>query len=152
MRSRVLNIFGITVIDDTYNANPRSMDAALTALAELAGEGRKIGVFGDMFELGDEAQAAHRRLGRHAAKVGLDRLIVLGEYAPEVAAGAQEEKMPVAAITQATDHKGIVDDLRASATRGDVILVKGSRGMRMERVVRGLKGETVWCNWPAEMY
>jgi len=143
MRSRVLNIFGITVIDDTYNANPRSMDAALAALSELAGAGRKIAVLGDMFELGDEAKAAHRRLGRHAAKVGIDRLILLGEWAGLVAEGAREETMEEQAITVAADHTGIVDDLRGSAKRGDVILVKGSRGMRMERVVRGLKGETV---------
>ena len=143
MRSRVLNIFGITVIDDTYNANPRSMDAALAALAELAKEGRKIAVFGDMFELGDESEAAHRRLGRHAAKIGLDRLILLGREAQHVSAGALEEKMPPAAVSVAPDHASIVQDLRRSAERGDVILVKGSRGMRMEQVVRGLKGEAI---------
>ncbi len=143
MRSRVLHIFGVTVIDDTYNANPRSMDAALSALAELAGQGRKIAVLGDMFELGDESAAAHRRLGRHAAKIGLDRLILLGEQAPLVAAGAREELMPEERITLAADAALIVEDLRESSRRGDVILVKGSRGMRMERVVRGLKGETI---------
>jgi UDP-N-acetylmuramoyl-tripeptide--D-alanyl-D-alanine ligase len=143
MRSRVLNIFGITVIDDTYNANPRSMDAALSALAELAGQGRRIAVLGDMFELGDESAAAHRRLGRHAAKIGLDRLILLGAQAPLVVEGAREEMMPADRITLAADDGEVVDDLRRSAARGDVILVKGSRGMRMERIVRGLKGEAI---------
>ncbi|NLH50822.1 MAG: UDP-N-acetylmuramoyl-tripeptide--D-alanyl-D-alanine ligase [Myxococcales bacterium] len=143
MRSRVLNIFGITVIDDCYNANPRSMDAALAALDELAGEGRKIAVLGDMFELGPEAEAAHRRLGRHAAKIGLDRLFLLGEMSPLVAAGAREEKMDPQRIVLAGDHAAIVDELRRTGRRGDVILVKGSRGMRMERVVRGLKGEAL---------
>lgn len=143
MRSRVLNIFGIIVIDDTYNANPRSMDAALSALAELAGKGRKIAVLGDMFELGPETEAAHRRLGRHAAKIGLDRLFLLGEYAGLVAEGAREEKMSPAAIVAAADHAAIVAELRRDSQRGDVILVKGSRGMRMERVVRGLKGEDI---------
>ena len=141
MRSKVLTIFGITVIDDTYNANPRSMDAALSALAELAGQGRKVAVLGDMFELGDESAAAHRRLGRHAAKMGVDRLFLMGEKASLVAEGAREERMDQAAIVIAADHAAIVEDLRASSKRGDVILVKGSRGMRMERVVRGLKGE-----------
>jgi UDP-N-acetylmuramoyl-tripeptide--D-alanyl-D-alanine ligase len=143
MRSRLLHIFGITVIDDTYNANPRSMDAALSALAELAGEGQKIAVLADMFELGAESPAAHRRLGRHAAKMGLHRLILLGEQAPLVVEGALEEKMDRGRITIAADHAAIVADLRDSCRRGDVILVKGSRGMRMERVVRGLKGEPV---------
>jgi len=143
MRSRVLSIFGITVIDDTYNANPRSMDAALSALDELAGEGRKIAVLGDMFELGPETEAAHRRLGRHAAKIGLDRLFLLGEHAGLVAEGAREEKMSPAAIVAAPDHAAIVAELRRDGRRGDVILVKGSRGMRMERVVRGLKGEEI---------
>ncbi|HPM76733.1 MAG TPA: UDP-N-acetylmuramoyl-tripeptide--D-alanyl-D-alanine ligase [bacterium] len=143
MRSRVLNIFGVTVIDDTYNANPRSMDAALAALAELAGQGRKVAVLGDMFELGDETQAAHRRLGRHAAKTRLDRLILLGEQAEHVADGAREEKMDDAAISIFDEQGDIVNDLRAWAQRGDVILVKGSRGMRMERIVRGLKGEAI---------
>jgi len=143
MRSRLLQIFGITVIDDTYNANPRSMDAALAALEELSGGGRKIAVLGDMFELGPETVAAHRRLGRHAAKIGLNRLILLGENAPHVAAGALEERMSQGAIRVAEDHAEVVQDLRDTSQRGDVILVKGSRGMRMERVVRGLKGETV---------
>lgn len=143
MRSRVLNLFGITVIDDSYNANPRSMDAALAALDELAGDGRKIAVLGDMFELGPETQAAHRRLGRHAAKIGLDRLFLLGEMAPLVVEGAREERMDPGRIMLAADATAIVDELRASSRRGDVILVKGSRGMRMERVVRGLKGEAL---------
>lgn len=143
MRSRVLNIFGITVIDDSYNANPRSMDAALAALDELAGQGRRVAVLGDMFELGRETKAAHRRLGRHAAKIRLDRLILLGEQAEHIADGAREEKMPGAAISIFDEQTDIVNDLRAWAQRGDVILVKGSRGMRMERVVRGLKGEAI---------
>jgi len=141
MRSRVLNIFGVIVIDDTYNANPRSMDAALAALDELAGDGRKIAVLGDMFELGIESEAAHRRLGRHAAKVGLDRLFLLGEHAALIAAGAREEKMDPARVVLAADHAAVAAELRETSRRGDVILIKGSRGMRMERIVRALKGE-----------
>jgi UDP-N-acetylmuramoyl-tripeptide--D-alanyl-D-alanine ligase len=143
MRSRVLNIFGVIVIDDTYNANPRSMDAALSALDELAGDGRKIAVLGDMFELGPETESAHRRLGRHAAKIGLDRLFLLGEQTAFVAAGAREEKMDDARIVIAADHAAVAAELRETSRRGDVILVKGSRGMRMERLVRALKGETL---------
>jgi UDP-N-acetylmuramoyl-tripeptide--D-alanyl-D-alanine ligase len=143
MRSKVLSIFGVTVIDDSYNANPRSMDAALSALSELAKDGRKIAVLGDMFELGDESEAAHRRLGRHAAKMGVDRLFLLGDRSRQVAEGAIEEQMATSSIVIAPDHAAIVRDLRENARRGDVILVKGSRGMRMEQIVRGLKGEAV---------
>lgn len=143
MRSRILDIFGRKVIDDTYNANPSSMDAALGMLVELAHGGRMIAVLGDMFELGDQSDSAHRRLGRHAAKLGIDRLYLLGEKAPLVASGATEEKMPEEKIKIMHSHQEIVGTLRDGAHRGDVILVKGSRGMRMERIVKGLKGEHV---------
>lgn len=143
MRSRILDIFGIKVIDDTYNANPSSMDAALEMLVELSKGGRSIAVLGDMFELGDESVAAHRRLGRHGAKLGLDRLYLLGEKSVEVQSGAFEEKMPPEVIEIMESHRDIVVRLRDEGRRGDVILVKGSRGMRMERVVKGLKGEPV---------
>jgi UDP-N-acetylmuramoyl-tripeptide--D-alanyl-D-alanine ligase len=143
MRSRILDIFGIKVLDDTYNANPSSMDAALEMLVELTKDGRTIAVLGDMFELGDETAAAHRRLGRHAAKLGLSRLYLLGENAPLVAEGAREEKLPEENIKVRNSHKEIVLELRQEGQRGDVILVKGSRGMRMERIVKGLKGEPV---------
>jgi UDP-N-acetylmuramoyl-tripeptide--D-alanyl-D-alanine ligase len=119
------------------------MDAALEMLVELTKEGRAIAVLGDMFELGDETAAAHRRLGRHAAKLKIDRLYLLGENAPLVAEGAEEEKLSAEAIRIMKSHHDIVYHLREKARRGDVILVKGSRGMRMERIVKGLKGEQV---------
>ena len=143
MRSRILDIFGRKVIDDTYNANPSSMDAALGMLVDLADGGRMTAVLGDMFELGGESNSAHRRLGRHAARLGLESLYLLGEQAPLVANGAAEEKMSEEKIHIMQTHKEIVNQLRDSARRGDVILVKGSRGMRMERIVKGLKGEPV---------
>ena len=143
MRSRILDIFGIKVIDDTYNANPSSMDAALAMLVELAQGGRAVAVLGDMFELGDESAAAHRRLGRHAAKLGLDLLYLLGERAVLVAEGAREEKMSERCVEIMPNHREVVMRLREQGRRGDVILVKGSRGMRMERIVKGLKGEPV---------
>ncbi|MBZ0273905.1 UDP-N-acetylmuramoyl-tripeptide--D-alanyl-D-alanine ligase [bacterium] len=141
MRLRVLNILNVRVLDDTYNASPRSMDAALSTLAELAGGGRKIVVVGDMKELGAESEAAHRRLGRHVAKIGADRLFAIGEYAHFVAEGAIEENMDAGRIVRAENHQAIVEALRDLAAAGDTVLVKGSRAMRMECVVKGLKGE-----------
>ena len=143
MRSRILDIFGIKVIDDTYNANPSSMDAALAMLMELGQGGRAIAVLGDMFELGDESEAAHRRLGRHVAKLGVDLLYLLGEKSGRVVEGAKEEQMPDRCIEHFENHHDVVVKLREQGRRGDVILVKGSRGMRMERIVKGLKGEPV---------
>jgi UDP-N-acetylmuramoyl-tripeptide--D-alanyl-D-alanine ligase len=143
MRSRILDIFGIKVIDDTYNANPSSMDAALAMLIELTQNGRSIAVLGDMYELGDESKAAHRRLGQHAAKLGLDKLYLVGMHALLVKEGAVAETMPRDAIEIFKTHREIVHTLREKGRRGDVILVKGSRGMRMERIVKGLKGESV---------
>lgn len=143
MRSRILDIFGIKVIDDTYNANPSSMDAALSMLVELTDQGKSIAVLGDMFELGDESVAAHRRLGRHAAKLNIDKLYLIGPKAGFVMEGAIEEAMEKDKIKSFKNHADLVFQLRDECRRKDVILVKGSRGMRMERIVKGLKGEQV---------
>lgn len=141
MRMRILDILRVKVIDDTYNSSPRSMDAALSTLQELAGDGRQVVVMGDMKELGAETEAAHRRVGRHIAKNGVWRLVVIGESARWVVEGATEEGMKAAQIVHAENHRDIVEYLRNVLGAGDVVLVKGSRVMRMELVVRGLKGE-----------
>ena len=141
MRLRILNLLRVKILDDTYNANPRSMDAALATLKELAGKNRQIVVVGDMKELGKETEAAHRRLGRHVAKNGVSFLIALGEFAPLIVEGAKEEMMPADRIVHAHSHEEIVELLRAMLEKGDVVLVKGSRAMRMECVIHGLKGE-----------
>ncbi len=143
MRCRILDILRVKVLDDTYNANPKSMDAALATLSDLAAGGRRIVVVGDMKELGGQSAAAHRRLGRHIAKTGADFLFVIGEFAGEVVAGALEEKMPSNRIIDSESHAEIVEILRDLAERGDVVLVKGSRSMRMELIVKGLKGESL---------
>jgi len=145
MRTRIYDLFGIKIIDDSYNASPRSMDAAISLLMELMSHsgGRGIAVLADMLELGDESVAAHRRLGRHVAKAGVHELYLFGSMAQKVAEGALEEKMPDEAVHIYENHAQIVAMLREVSKKGDVILIKGSRGMRMERVVRGLRGEVV---------
>ncbi|MCZ7587198.1 MAG: UDP-N-acetylmuramoyl-tripeptide--D-alanyl-D-alanine ligase [Deltaproteobacteria bacterium] len=141
MRMRILDVLRVKVLDDSYNANPKSMDAALATLKELAEGGRQIVVVGDMKELGPESPAAHRRLGRHAAKNGAAYLFALGDFAEEVVAGAREEGMAGDRAIAAENHEAIVETLRDLVKRGDVVLVKGSRAVRMDCVVRGLKGE-----------
>ncbi len=143
MRCRILDILRVKVLDDTYNASPKSMDAALATIKDLAPGGRQIVVVGDMKELGAESVAAHRRLGRHIAKNEADYLFAIGEYAKDVVAGALEEKMPANRVIVSENHMEIVEILRDFVERGDIVLVKGSRSMRMELIVRGLKGESI---------
>lgn len=124
---RKAGIGGAVVIDDTYNANPASMKAAIDVLA--AREGKKLLVLGDMGELGDDAAAMHAEIGAYARAAGMDALYTLGELSAEMVkafgAGAERHESPeaLAAAISAAMHEGVN------------VLVKGSRFMRMERVV-----------------
>ena len=131
----------VHLIDDTYNANPASMRAAVETLAALRGSGRALLVTGDMRELGPEAARLHRELGRLAAEAGVDRLFVCGERAADVAAGALAAGMPAAAVATGSRDEirgALLDALRP----GDWVLVKGSRAMGMETIVRALGAPT----------
>ena len=132
---------GVVVIDDSYNANPQSMEVALRILAR-SGSGRRVAVLGDMGELGDRAEKAHREAGRLSAQLGIDFLVAVGSHAPLVAAGARQAGLAAACIQQflASDEAG--PPVRALLKPGDWVLVKGSRAMRMERVARYLEAET----------
>lgn len=130
---------GITLIEDTYNANPLSVKAALTALDEMGGEGKRVAVLGDMLELGTEAAALHREVGE-AAAARADHLILLGEMAAETAAGARAGGMAPERVQLAATHEEIAALLLKLVQPGDRVLVKGSRGMRMEKVCAALKG------------
>ncbi len=132
---------GITLIDDTYNANPQSMDAALRLLAEIKGDHRAVAILGDMGELGDTAEDAHREVGRLAASLGIDFLIALGERAQTIAAGATHSGMNTAHIIVASDHGDASERACAFLEARDTALVKGSRSMRMERVVEAIVSE-----------
>jgi UDP-N-acetylmuramoyl-tripeptide--D-alanyl-D-alanine ligase len=131
----------IVLVDDTYNANPQSTEAALRLLAELKGRHRAVAVLGDMGELGGSAESAHRETGKLAAALGIDFLITLGELAKVTADGALASGMNRKCIVVARDHA------EASARAGemlrerDTILVKGSRSMRMERIVEAIASE-----------
>ena len=135
-RFRVIKLGSRTVLDDTYNANPASMRAALEALADYPGA-RKIAVLGDMFEVGDEAPSLHAGVGAEAARQGVYRLMALGAHAPDLVAGARDAGLVQAAAFES--HEAVAAALRADAAPGDVLLVKGSRGMRMETVIQLLQ-------------
>jgi UDP-N-acetylmuramoyl-tripeptide--D-alanyl-D-alanine ligase len=128
---------GITIINDAYNANPPSMESALRTLAKIP-EGRKIAVLGDMWELGEFAQQAHQELGRQVKEYGIDLLFLLGQFAPYVAHGAQEAGMAPEAVYIGEDHHAVSLRLARQLHKGDWVLVKGSRIMNMETIIREL--------------
>lgn len=133
---------GATLIDDTYNANPQSMRAALESVAQLKGNGRALAVLGDMGELGDAAAAAHRDLGRWSAELGIDLVFAQGPFAALVAEGAEAAGLSSSALHVSDDHEQTTTAIRAALRPGDWVLVKGSRAMKMERIVESLSGGT----------
>lgn len=139
-RMCVLRLNGITVLDDTYNANPDSVDEALKTLM-IAG-GRKVAVLGDMLELGEESAASHKEAGRLAGEIGVDVLIAVGSHAKELAEGGVSAGLKSAAVHSFTDNVGVLGAIKGIVKDGDSVLVKGSRGARLEEIVGGLKGLT----------
>jgi len=140
MRMQRENWRGIGVINDSYNANPGSMKAALETLALLGGRGKKIAVLGDMFELGQHSAKEHCELGKIAAQAKLHQLYLLGDQARQVRSGALRAGMKPDRVVIGADHGDIANRLRHQARRGDWLLIKGSRGMKMEKVLQDLKG------------
>lgn len=125
---------GVTVIDDTYNANPASLQAALDVLND-ARDGKKILALGDMGELGDQAQALHTQMGRQASAARIDRIFTVGQLARHAADAFGD------AAHHFTSQQALIAELRrtlAAADGGVTVLVKGSRTMQMERVVAAL--------------
>jgi UDP-N-acetylmuramoyl-tripeptide--D-alanyl-D-alanine ligase len=136
-RMRILKApAGFTILDDTYNASPDSMRAALETLAEMEGGG-KIAVLGEMRELGTESAALHRAIGREAAEHPLALLVTVGELGKEIASGAADS-LSSAAIESAADAPVALKLLSKMVRKGDVVLVKASRALGLEAVVKGL--------------
>ncbi|MEX0726910.1 MAG: UDP-N-acetylmuramoyl-tripeptide--D-alanyl-D-alanine ligase [Planctomycetaceae bacterium] len=124
-----------TVIHDAYNANPQSMTAACRLLAEWPGSNRRLLILGDMLELGAESPRYHEELGQEAARAGIDRLIVCGEFSRDVIRGALAAGMSPHRISSADDWNVTLAILDCWLEPEDVLLIKGSRGMQMERVI-----------------
>lgn len=129
---------GVVVIDDTYNANPQSTEAALRLLARLGRGGRAVAVLGHMGELGDRAAAAHREIGRLAARLDVAWIFALGEDAEELVAGAVEAGLDAERARVVRDHDDAAARVEKILAPGVQVLVKGSRAMAMERVVERL--------------
>jgi len=133
---------GINIIDDTYNANPDSMKAAINTLRSLKGNHMGILIAGDMLELGDHAESMHRNIGRIAAVSDIAKLYVTGQFSQTVASGAMDEDMNPRDIFTGTKEE-ILEGIKDRLGPGDWVLVKGSRGMTMETIVQGLLD---WAN------
>lgn len=128
---------GIHLIDDTYNANPDSMMAAVKTLKNLKGDSRGVFVMGEMKELGPESETFHRKIGAYTAEQKIEELYVTGSLAPAVADGAQNAGMKADYIFTGT-KKEIIKTLLEKLAAGDWVLVKGSRSMAMEEIIEGL--------------
>jgi UDP-N-acetylmuramoyl-tripeptide--D-alanyl-D-alanine ligase len=132
---------GALLIDDCYNANPSSTKAALLTVTHLIkGKGKAIAVLGDMLELGPTELDLHRDVGRFAAGAGLSLLVCFGKRAQALGEGAEEAGLPARNIEYTEDPSEAVRLVQAQVRPEDVVLVKGSRGMKMERISDSLAG------------
>ncbi len=138
-RGRVEQIGPWAVIDETYNANPGSMQAACETILELLRTGKKILIAGEMADLGDSAPAEHLRLGTQVARSGVDRFIIHGPHSLQAADGALNAGMLRNHLAPCSEFDDVIDTLDQWLEPGDIILVKGSRSMQMERVIDWLK-------------
>ncbi len=131
-------VSGYTVVDDTYNANPESMKAALQTVAALPGTGRCFAVLGKMGELGQGGIAAHAEVGHYAGELGYHGVIVMGDECAETLALCTAAAVGVPVAISTPDPAGAAAALRAHMQPGDVLLFKGSRSAGMERVIAEL--------------
>lgn len=130
---------GTVIVDDTYNANPRSTIAALQAVKEVSGGRPFLAVLGEMLELGPDTRDWHRRVGEFAGRLGLTGLITYGDLAREIGNGAVTAGLSQAACRHATSHAEVISLLLDNWSAGAWILIKGSRGAGMEQVVQGIR-------------
>ena len=140
MRLQLSEANGVTVLDDSYNANADSMAAALEVLKELPCAGRRLAVLGDMAELGAHAEAAHAETGRLAAELGVEQLFAVGKMSGVMAAAARAAGLN--RVLEFADVDAAARAVKSFVKAGDVVLLKASRAMRLERVAEVLRAET----------
>lgn len=144
---------GLLVVDDAYNANPESVRAALDALAVLADSrsGSSWAVLGEMRELGPGSADLHAAVGRHAASLGIDRLVVVGERTDQIEAGARSVSGWPGTVDRAADVAGAIAVLEAAVSPSDVVLVKASNALGLWRVAEALLGPNLRDGVPVEV-
>jgi UDP-N-acetylmuramoyl-tripeptide--D-alanyl-D-alanine ligase len=139
MRMEVKRFGDIKIINDTYNANPQSMKQAIEALRDMVTDGRKVLVAGDMLELGTFSGRFHHLVGKQAAESGIDLIVAVGKLAEHISEGAKEAGMSKKKIKLCAVTKEACEKMAGLIKKGDTILVKGSRAMKMEGIVNELE-------------
>jgi UDP-N-acetylmuramoyl-tripeptide--D-alanyl-D-alanine ligase len=132
---------GVTIVNDAYNANPDTVRAAIEAVAVMARGGRALAVLGEMTELGEQADELHEVVGAQAARAGLACLIVVGDEAAPMLAGAKSAANWSGELVSVPDAASAVQAVRSRMRPGDVVLVKASHSIGLERVALALTGE-----------
>ncbi|MFH1853827.1 MAG: UDP-N-acetylmuramoyl-tripeptide--D-alanyl-D-alanine ligase [Candidatus Omnitrophota bacterium] len=141
MRMEVKRLGDIKIINDTYNSNPLSMRQAIESLKDMTTKGRKILVAGDMLELGNLSGRFHHLVGRQAAESGIDLIVAVGKLAEHISNGAQEAGMSGKKIKMCNITKEACATVLQLIKKGDTVLVKGSRAMKMEQIVNELEAQ-----------
>ena len=134
-RIDLIEINGITLVNDVYNASPVSMKAMIDSLSHS--DGRKVCIFGDMLELGDDSVAYHEEVGCHAGQAKIELLLCAGEFAPVYEAAYKKAKGKNSIVFESVEM--LIEEAANHIKKGDIVLVKASRGMKFERIIEKLK-------------
>jgi UDP-N-acetylmuramoyl-tripeptide--D-alanyl-D-alanine ligase len=146
MRMIVEEFEGVRLLIDCYNANPDSVRASLNAFRDMETSGKRIAVLGDMLELGDSSDYLHKDVGKAVQSAGIDHLLCIGVASKQMVEGAIESGMQKIMALHFDDHQSLLEELLKLTERGDGILFKGSRGIKLEKIVIGLKGSIFKSN------
>lgn len=138
-RMELVRLGSIRIVNDSYNANPVSLANALKTLRQMKSKGRKIAVLGDMLELGEKTLDYHLELGRAVAESGIDLLLTVGDHSPAIGQGARDFGMNRRSIFAFENNERVTSYLLQNLQAGDLVLIKGSRRMKLEEVVLSLK-------------
>jgi UDP-N-acetylmuramoyl-tripeptide--D-alanyl-D-alanine ligase len=139
LRMELVRMGNIKVLNDSYNANPVSMEKALKTLKQMKSQGRKIAVLGDMLELGEKTFDYHFELGKSVVESGADILLTVGKLSFTIGQGAKEHGMSPEKILAFDNNEKVSSYLAENIKAGDLVLIKGSRKMKLEEVVLSLK-------------
>jgi len=135
MRLNITNRDGIKIINDVYNASPQSMEAAINVLKDVGSNGRTVAILGDMLEMGEWAATAHYGVGKFAASKGINFIIGVGENGKDIVQGAIDFGTSLNNLFSFENNSEVNEFLKGFIRIGDIILVKGSRGMKGEEIV-----------------
>ena len=138
-RGRIHRHGGVTFIDESYNANPLSVSASLVYLGGIETAGRKIFIFADMLELGRSSNRYHREMAQVVLEQGIDIVFTYGEKARAIGSAARASGMPTGNVRSFLEKRELLSELVQELRDGDVLLVKGSRGMKLDEVVEQLE-------------